>query len=331
MDAMIAHATWFTDRPPAAELTAVARPWTIVAILGAVVVALLWRRLAASLASPEIGLLRPLGRLGPRVPRILAAHVGLSLLAMAWRGAYLAPSNALTSDLGGYLLLALEATVGTWLLFGIRLRAAAWLLVASGPLGMLTFGVMPIAERLDLLGVALFLAALPPVDAHPTGSIQLDLRRLEPALFGMRLLVGSALIIVAFTEKLARPGMTLQFLAEHPHFNVAQLIRLPMSDELFVQLAGGIEILLGLLLISGALPQIAVLIAVGPFTATLPFLGTEELIGHLPIYGVLFALLILGSRRDTAGACAWLPRRRRTSATPSTVAEAASVELTTAA
>jgi hypothetical protein len=112
--------------------------------------------------------------------------------------------------------------------------------------------------------------------------------------------------------------MTLHFLADHPHFNVARLIGLPVSDELFVQLARGVEILLGLLLISGALPQLVASIAAVPFTATLPFLGIEELIGNLPIYGVLLALLILGSRPDTAAACAWLPRPRRTS-TPSSV------------
>jgi hypothetical protein len=332
MAAIIAHATWFTEEPPPADLIAVARPWTIFAILGAVVVALLWRRVAAALPSPEFRVMRPLGRLGPWVPRILAAHVGLSLLAMAWRGAYLAPSNVLPSELGGSLLLAFEAAVGIWLLLGIRIRLAAWLLVAAGPFGMSVFGVLPIAERLDLLGVAVFLAILSPSDEYPTASVRLDLRRLQPALFAMRLLVGSALIVVAFTEKLARPGMTLQFLAEHPHFNVAQLIGLPVSDGLFVQIAGGIEILLGLLLISGALPQIVVLIAAGPFTATLPFLGTEELIGHLPIYGVLLALLILGSRPDTAGACAWLPRAPRTSATRAAATEPPSpTELTTAA
>jgi hypothetical protein len=97
-------------------------------------------------------------------------------------------------------------------------------------------------------------AYLAPSNLAPT-DLWGDLRRLRPALFGLRLFAGSALIVVAFTEKLARPGMTLHFLAEHPHFNVAQLIGLPVSDELFVQLAGGIEILLGLLLISGALPD----------------------------------------------------------------------------
>jgi hypothetical protein len=327
-----AHATWFTEGAPAIDLSAVARPWTIIAIVGAVATASLWRRVAASLRSPELRVLQRVGRLGPWVPRLLAAHVGLSLLAMAWRGAYLAPSIAVPADRWGYLLLALEALVGAWFLLGIRVRPAASLLVAAGPLGMLAFGVLPILERLDLLGIALFLAVLPPTDAHPAGSVHLDLRRLRPALFGMRLLVGSALIVVAFTEKLARPGMTLQFLAEHPMFNVARLVGLPVSDELFVQLAGGVEILLGLLLISGALPQIAVLIAAGPFTATLPFLGSEELIGHLPIYGVLLALLILGSRPDTASACAWLPRLGRPSTRPTPgTGPPSPVELTTAA
>jgi hypothetical protein len=32
-----------------------------------------------------------------------------------------------------------------------------------------------------------------------------------------------------------------------------------------------------------------------PFNATLFFLGSQELIGHLPIYGVMLALLVYGS------------------------------------
>jgi uncharacterized membrane protein YphA (DoxX/SURF4 family) len=335
MDATIAHATWFTEGPPPIDLTAVARPATMVAIVGAVIVAAVWRRVAASPPARVLRPLAPLGRLGhlgPWVPRLLAVHVGLSLVAMAWRGAYLAPSNLAPADLEGSLLLAFEAVVGIWLLLGVRIRPAAWSLLAAGPLGMVSFGVLPIVERLDLLGVAIFLALLPPAGSNPRGPVHLEPRRVRPALFGMRLLVGSALIVVSFTEKLARPGMTRHFLADHPHFNVAQLVGLPVSDELFVQLAGGVEILLGLLLISGALPQLVALLAAAPFTATLPFLGADELIGHLPIYGVLLTLVILGSRPDTAAVCAWLPRPRRTDAPPSVDTEDRSpVELTTAA
>jgi hypothetical protein len=38
-----------------------------------------------------------------------------------------------------------------------------------------------------------------------------------------------------------------------------------------------------------------VLVAGVPFNATLFFLGTEELIGHLPLYGAMLALLVYGS------------------------------------
>lgn len=73
------------------------------------------------------------------------------------------------------------------------------------------------------------------------------------------------------------------------------MIGLEVSDLAFIRLAGRTELLFGLLLISGALPQIAVIIAGIPFNATLSFLGASELIGHLPVYGAMLALLVYGS------------------------------------
>jgi len=70
-----------------------------------------------------------------------------------------------------------------------------------------------------------------------------------------------------------------------------------MTDLQFVRLAGATEVLFGLLLISGALPQAVVVIAGIPFNATLYFLGDVELMGHLPIYGTMLVLLVLGSDR----------------------------------
>jgi hypothetical protein len=68
-----------------------------------------------------------------------------------------------------------------------------------------------------------------------------------------------------------------------------------MSDVQFVRFAGATEVLFGLLLISGALPQVIVLVAAVPFTATLWLFGVNELLGHLPIYGVMLVILIYGS------------------------------------
>ena len=70
--------------------------------------------------------------------------------------------------------------------------------------------------------------------------------------------------------------------------------------------------LFGLLLISGALPQAIVLVAGIPFNLTLYFFGTIELLGHLPVYGTMLALLVYGSHPRLRRLCwAALPRRGR--------------------
>jgi len=76
-------------------------------------------------------------------------------------------------------------------------------------------------------------------------------------------------------------------------------------------MAGAIELLFGLLLISGRLPQVAVIVAGIPFNATLFFLGRTELIGHLPVYGVMLALLVYGSSRRYADVVPAWPRLSR--------------------
>jgi hypothetical protein len=68
-----------------------------------------------------------------------------------------------------------------------------------------------------------------------------------------------------------------------------------MSDLEFARFAGAVEVLFGLLLISGALPQAVILIAGIPFNATLWFFGANELMRHLPIYGAMLAVLVYGS------------------------------------
>ena len=66
--------------------------------------------------------------------------------------------------------------------------------------------------------------------------------------------------------------------------------------------------LFGLLIISGAFPQLVTILAGIPFNATLFFLGTDELIGHLPIYGAMLALLVYGSNVELADVVDRFPR-----------------------
>lgn len=305
---MLAHAMWFTEGLPDYDWGFATRPLSLLLVAGAVAVAVGWRYGGTLLPRPELPFLRWLGRLGPYVPRLLAVHAGVSLLAQASRSEFLVPALHLPATWWGIGLGILEGLVGVWLITGWHVRPAAMLLVIAGPLGMLGYGVVPILERADLLGIGLFLVVLPPDDRAPHARVRIDPETVRVALLGLRVLVGLALVVLAYTEKLARPELSLAFLDRYPAFNVLQLVGLPIDDLLFVQLAAAIEVLVGLLLISGALPQLAILLAAIPFNATLFFLGATELIGHLPIYGAMLALLVYGSRDDTAPVCSWLPR-----------------------
>ncbi len=296
----LAHETWFTDDRPPYSWAFTLSPATLGTIAAVIVVAMVWRLLAARLPRPELPFLHPLGRLSPWVPRLLAVHAGVSLLAQAASGSYLAPALELPHGFSGTLLALLEGVTGVWLISGYGIRPAAWLLVASGPLGIPGYGIVPVLERVDLLGIALFLALLPPDDRRPGGTVEPDARTLTRALLGLRVLVGGALIVLAFTEKLARPDLALAFLERYPAFNILHTIGLDVGNVTFIRLAGGVELLFGLLVISGALPQIAVIVAGIPFNATLFYFGSSELIGHLPVYGAMLALLVYGSNPSTA-------------------------------
>jgi hypothetical protein len=96
-----------------------------------------------------------------------------------------------------------------------------------------------------------------------------------------------------------------------PDLDVFRLVGIHLPADTFIAIAGATELLFGLLVISGALPQIAVLVAGIPFNATLLLFGQTELLGHLPVYGVFLTLLAYGSTRQTAELVRWLPVVRR--------------------
>jgi uncharacterized membrane protein YphA (DoxX/SURF4 family) len=313
MHVPIAHETWFTERRPPFEWDFVTEPTSLMAIALTALIALAWILVARRAPRPELPWLAPLGTLTPWIPRLLAIHAGASLLSQAATGSYLAPALDLPDGFAGTALAALEAIVGVWLVAGFRIRPAAALLVAAGPIGAIGYGLLPIIERVDLLGIALFLVLLPPDDTRPGGTVDARDPRLPAALLGLRVLVGGALVVLAFTEKLLRPELALAFLDDYPAFNIFGAIGVDMGDLGFIRLAGAVELLFGILVISGRLPQIAVIVAGIPFNATLFFLGSSELIGHLPIYGAMLALLVYGSDRRTADAVGWFPKRRAAS------------------
>ncbi len=308
----IAHETWFVDQPPM-DWSFAFEAATLALLAAALAVTLAVRMAATRFPGVDVPFI---GRMAPFMPYAVRIHLAVSLVGLLSLGYYLSPAMDLEADVAGFALGAVMALVAITMATGWYARGGAWLLVAAGPIGMLEFGVSPVLQRVDMLGLAAFVLLAGPgrwSADHELG------RAREPSLDGqaaaawaLRLAAGTALIVVAFVEKLANPDMALLFLAEHPGFNVAQGLGIGMSDLEFTRVAGSIEVLFGLLIISGALPQAAVLIAGIPFNATLYFFGSKELMGHLPIYATMLVLLVYGSdpRLRPAVSALWPGRLR---------------------
>jgi uncharacterized membrane protein YphA (DoxX/SURF4 family) len=314
-----AHERWFVPSASGGDW-GFFLSWLPLTLVAAVVVAtVVWRLVALRLHGPELRVLEPVGRLVPWIPRLLGIHLGVALLALASTGAFLTPAVDLGGGAGPALLLG-EAALGIWLVTGVRLRPAAALVLALGPVLGVVSGPMALLECANLAAVAAFLVVLPPgADRH--GAVELDATRTRQALLLLRVGVGLALIALAFTEKFTNPVMAVHTLEEFPALDVFGLVGIDLSPETFVVVAGAVELLFGLLVVSGAMPQLAVLVAAVPFNATLLLFGQPELVGHLPVYGVFLALLAYGSNRETYALVRWLPRvtpaRGRTAASAS--------------
>lgn len=303
-----AHERWFAEHADGGEWSFFFSPLPLALTAAVVAVSVVWRVVGRRLPRPELRVLEPLGRLAPYIPRLLAIHLGVSLLAFSVTGSFLTPSLPLQDVPGRDLAGVVQAAVGIWLVTGVRLRPAAAGVVLLGPPALLAAGPVALLETAGLLGIALFLAILPPSDGT-FGRVDPSPARLRWALLSLRVLVAVALVALAFSEKFTNPELARNTLESYPQLNVFELVGIPVSVEVFIAIAGAVELLFGLLVLSGAIPQVAVLVAMVPFNATLVLFGTTEVIGHLPVYGVFLTLLVYGSNRDTAGAVPWLPSR----------------------
>lgn len=305
----LAHETWFLGQEANYDVSFLTEGTTL-ALLGAVLLLTLVVRLVNRYRD---GIdVSWLAAMAPYMPFAIRMHLAVSLVGLLSLGVYLSPAMDLETDVAGIALGVVMALVAISMATGFRTREGALLLITAGPLGMLEFGIGPVLQRVDVLGLAAFILILGPgrwsadfeggaaADRFKlSGALDpIDLKVVARAILALRVAAGGALIVVALYEKLINPELALDFLAEHPNLQVAGQLGLPLSDLDFIRLAGSIEVMFGLLLISGALPQAIVLIAGIPFNATLWFFGVNELIGHLPIYGAMLVILVLGSHPE---------------------------------
>jgi hypothetical protein len=292
-----AHERWFEFEHVASDWGFVTETATLALLIGAVVLTLLVRLIARFWPGLDIPFL---ARLVDWMPFAIRLHLAVSMIGLLSLGYYLSPAMDLPKEWWSFLYGAVMVVVAVTMAAGWYAREGAALLVVAGPLGMIAFGVVPVLSRLDLLGLALFVLIAGPgrwsADVETARTAPTSPSEHARAIWWLKVAAGIALIVVAFDEKLVHPQLAVEFLEDHPNFNVVQsLLGIEMSAIEFTRLAAAVEVLFGLLLLSGALPQVIVLVAALPFNATLWYFGANELMGHLPIYVTLLAVLVYGS------------------------------------
>jgi hypothetical protein len=284
-----AHAKWFIDSSQhhQTDWGFFFDAYTLAVLAPAVVVAGLWYVVGPRLRRGWLPVLAPIGRLAPWTPRLLAGGLGLALVTLAVTGRLLGPGTVAESVPGGLGLTLAQGAVGAWLVLGRRLKAAAGVLGLLCLASAVLAGPMIVLESGQVVGLALYLG----LARAPVGSGKPA--RLIGTSSGARALgvaLGVSLVVVAFTEKLGSPGVTAALLDSYPSLDVPGA--LGVGEANLIRLVGAAEVLLGLLLVTGAAPELVALAAGLPFLATVPVFGVTELVGHIPIYVALFALAV---------------------------------------
>lgn len=247
---------------------------------------------------PEPRIFRALERFAWLGPLVLGLHVGPALIAAAVLGMLFVPSLRVERDAFGYALLAVEAACGILLLLGLATRWAAVALALLGVVAMQPFSFESILEQVHILGIAIFLF----ITGRGEVSIDRVLRRQRAlrareapavALTLLRVCMGVGIAFGALTEKLLDPALAGALLAERPFLNV--LAAFGVTDGQFAYLAGLVELVIGVVIISGQVTRPVMAAGAVLFTITLPVFGWLELLGHLPYYGIMLTLFIAPS------------------------------------
>jgi uncharacterized membrane protein YphA (DoxX/SURF4 family) len=196
------------------------------------------------------------------------------------------------------VLAGTEVLVAFSFITGLLDRVGAVALVFLWLVCAVHWGLAEAMEQLLYVGIAVAVYIVgrtaplaesprPPFDSPEWGA---------RAMLLLRILSGVSFLSLGLIDKTWTPHMGLAFLEQYPHFNVLRLAGLEWAtDDVFVLLAGVVETTIGALLISGRLTRVVILCMWLPFNLTVPFLPPEEMLGHLPIFGIMYLLLVYGS------------------------------------
>ncbi|MBA3892960.1 MAG: DoxX protein [Gemmatimonadales bacterium] len=235
------------------------------------------------------------------MPLVIGVHAAVTLLVSGVSLRLFVPNLVLSESFLGAVLGLAQISVALSFIYGALTRLSAMALAATWLTGVLVFGPVRLLEHALFLGIAFFLFVTgrgPLAFDMALERLHRPIERLMPyAVPVLRTSIGLSIAVLAFTEKLWNLPMGLAFLETHP-FNFFPSLGLEsVGDREFLLIAGTVELTFGLLLMSGVFVRLLILALWLPFNLTLPLLGWSELVGHLPIYGIMGLLLVWGEER----------------------------------
>ena len=313
---VLAHEKWFTDaRTYPLRLGLLwSGPTALAVAAGTGVVLALWllrRIVGGDNLWPRIGFLR---RFDPAAPVVIAIQTGIALIFMAVNLFVLAPNLHLPFNAWGLVVAGVEVAIAFTFISGALTRVGGAALVLLVLLAGVLFGPAAMLEQSLYAGIGIYLLLQGRGLVDPQRSTQerVPFARYRPyALTVLRILSGFSIVVLAFTEKLLNPDLGVAFLRDYPHFNIARAAGVAwFTDVRFVLAAGLVELAVGTALMSGILPRLVIFGMFVPFNLTIPFLPPTELLGHLPIFAVMYVLVFhLPADRVDAGERTGAPRR----------------------
>ena len=231
-------------------------------------------------------------------PTLLAVQAAITLVYAAVQPALFVPNIPLPLDPFGLAVAAIELLVAFGLITGVADWLAAIVLMLLVPLTLFQGRYSDTLDMLFWIGIGLvilvigrFAPAVHPARGwfHARGAAWS-----ARAVAALRVITGLAIMAPGLDEKVWNPSLGAQFLAQNPDFNVMRSVFSLqwITDDQFVLAAGVVETPIGMLLVSGLLTRVVILGMWLPFNIGVPFLPPQELIGHLPIFGIMYFLLV---------------------------------------
>ncbi|MEZ8613092.1 MULTISPECIES: hypothetical protein [unclassified Vibrio] len=220
----------------------------------------------------------------------------LFFLLLVIRGGFIAPNINLPSEwiTAGVILqglIVLSACISISL-------SGFFILLTTVFMGVNIPAVITVNYLFEFIAVGMFMLLtghyISKNDQRLVEALNLDSENMwKIALIILRIGIGLQLAILAYTEKLAYPGLALVFIEMFPFYNFFPSIGLSVISDLhFVYFIGLCELLLGLLLAFGFANRLVMVMLAFAFITTSFIHGAHEIEGHLPIFAAAFVLLL---------------------------------------